>query len=131
VLDETVLAKLLGKTKSVEDFRPDYFHLDEETNLALHGEFDERDGHEENEERLRVIAHHAGCGVDRVYYFRVKGHLGTPRALCKRITRKDIVYYRMTQHGMRVLGEVAAFVRECLECMSEGLLPEGFAIQRF
>jgi len=60
VLDETVLAKLLGKIQSVKDPRPDYFHLNEESNMALHGEFDETDDHEEDEERLRVIAHHAG-----------------------------------------------------------------------
>lgn len=33
-------------------------------------------GHEESMERLRVIAHHAGCS-DRVYYFRVKARLDT------------------------------------------------------
>ena len=131
-----MLAKLLGKTKSVKDPRPDYFHLNEETNnnnnnnMALHGEFDETDDHEEDEERLRVIAHHAGCGANRVYYFRVKARLGTPRAVCERIMKKDLVYYQMTQHGIRVLQNVAAYVRECLDRMSAGQLPEYFVLRR-
>ena len=65
VLDQPVLSKLVGKAKCMEDPRPDYFHFDSKTNIALHGEFDEQDDHEESMERLRVIAHHAGCG-DRV-----------------------------------------------------------------
>jgi hypothetical protein len=123
VLDETVLSKLLGKAKSVEDRRPDYFHLDAETNVGLHGEFDEKDDHEKDERRLQEIAHCAGCGADRTYYFRVKGHLGTPQALCERIIRKHIVYYRMTDVGMRVVAEVAAYVRWCIERMRTGEPP--------
>lgn len=116
-LDESVLSKLLGKRKGIEDPRPDYFHLNEATNIGLHGEFDETDDHEEDERRLRVIAHHAGCGANRVYYFRVKGRLGTPAALCKRVVWKDMAYYQMTQRGREVLAEVAGYVRWCIERM--------------
>ena len=125
VLDESVLSKLVGKTKSMHDPRPDYFHFNEATNIGLHGEFDETDEHEEDEGRLRVIAHHAGCGVERVYYFRVKGRLGKPEALCKRIINKGMAYYQTTAEGKRVLEEVAAYVRWCIERMHEGKPPEG------
>ncbi len=113
VLDESVLSKLVGKSKSLEDPRPDYFHLNEDTNIGLHGEFDETDDHEEDAGRLRVIAHHAGCGDERVYYFRVKARLGTPEAVCERVVRRDVAYYRLTERGRAVLAEVAGFVRWC------------------
>jgi hypothetical protein len=122
VLDETVLSKLLGKTKSLEDPRPDYFHLNETTNIGLHGEFDETDNHEDAG-RLRVIAHHAGCGVARVYYFRVKGRLGTPEAVCNRIIKKDVACYRLTERGRDVLAEVAGYVRLCVSQMEAGVPP--------
>lgn len=129
VLDESVLSKLLGKTKSLEDPRPDYFHLNEVTNIALHGEFDEKDDHEEDERRLRVIAHHAGCSADRVYYFRVKACLGRPQALCQRVLRKEMAYYQMTERGREVLEEVANYVRWCLERMDAGEPPSPSSTQ--
>ena len=133
VLDESVLSKLVGKIKSLEDPRPDYFHLNAATNIGLHGEFDEGENHEEDDGRLRVIASHAGCGAERVYYFRVKGHLGTPAALCKRVIQKGMAYYQTTAEGKRVLEEVAAYVRWCIERMQEGKPPEGagLAMRRF
>jgi hypothetical protein len=117
VLDESVLAKLIGKTKSMEDPRPDYYHFDESTNMALHGEFDENDDHEECEKRLRIIAHHAGCGSERTFYFRVKARLGTSEALCQKVINKHVVYYRLTCRGMEVLAEVAGYAQYCVDQM--------------
>lgn len=130
VLDGTVLSKLVGKAKCMEDPRPDYFHFDMKTNIALHGEFDERNDHEESMERLRTIAHHAGCG-DRVYYFRVKGRLDTPEALCKRVTRQGMVLYQMTADGKRVVSEVASYVRACIDKMGAGIPPSTFSVPHF
>jgi hypothetical protein len=39
------LAALFSKTKKMEDRRPDYFHYYAQTNMALHGEFDENSKH--------------------------------------------------------------------------------------
>jgi hypothetical protein len=122
-LDESVLSKLVGKTKSLEDKRPDYFHLNETTNIGLHGEFDETDKHEDDRSRLRVIAHHAGCGPHRVYYFRVKARLETPDALCKRVVRNNTVYYQMTERGRDVLAKLAVFVRQSVYKMEAGVPP--------
>lgn len=121
VLDESVLSKLIGKTKSLEDPRPDYFHLYPDTNIGLHGEFDEYEGHEEDADRLRKIAHHAGC--HHVYYFRVKGHLHTPQAVCRRVVKHNVAYYVMTDRGRDVLREVALYVEECVESMYNGKPP--------
>jgi len=50
--------------------------------MALHGEFDEN---EDDHDRLRKIAHYAGCGWERTYYFRIMAHIGDPeRALLKK-----------------------------------------------
>ncbi len=126
VLDESVLSKLLGKTKSLSDPRPDYFHYWEPTNLALHGEFDETAEHEDCEERLRVIAHHAGCARERVYVWRVCGYMNDPtKALLRRveIRKAGSVYYVLTPRGKEVLGRVARHVNLCLQRLLAGQLP--------
>ncbi|CAM9869172.1 unnamed protein product, partial [Chrysoparadoxa australica] len=41
VLDEPV-EKLLGKRKRIDSARPDYFHVNRDTMIALHGEYDEQ-----------------------------------------------------------------------------------------
>lgn len=43
MLDDSVLSKLVGKSRSLEDSRPDYYHLNEATNIALHGEIHEEE----------------------------------------------------------------------------------------
>lgn len=131
VLDETVLSKLIGKTKILQDPRPDYFYLYPDTNIGLHGEFDEYEGHEENMDRLCKIAHHAGCQMTHVYYFRVKGYLGTPQALCRRVVKNNVAYYVMTDRGRNVLREVARYVEECVESMYNGKPPESMFVKVF
>ena len=46
-LDEPVFAALFHKAKDLTDYRPDYFHSNETTNMALHGAFDENSTHED------------------------------------------------------------------------------------
>jgi hypothetical protein len=123
VLDETVLSKLVGKQKSIRDPRPDYFHFHEATNMGIHGEFDETADHEDDDERLRIIAQHAGCGSERVYVFRVQAHIGNGDAICKRVTRGDVAYYKMTERGNQVLESVAQHVRQCIGYVLSGVLP--------
>ena len=124
VLDETVLAALFSKTKNMEDRRPDYFHFYPNTNMALHGEFDENNQHEDDHDRLREIAHHAGCGWERTYYFRIMAHIGNPkRALFTRRTNEHGRYYVITPLGLVVLDQVAAYVTECLDRMEAGVMP--------
>jgi hypothetical protein len=124
VLDETVLAALFGKTKNMKDYRPDYFHLYGNTNMALHGEFDEKNEHEDDHDRLRTIAHHAGCGWERTYYFRIMAHIDNPDlALFKKLENDYGGYYVITPRGEVVLDQVAAYVRECLDRMKAGVMP--------
>ena len=124
-LDESVTAKLLGKRKSLQDYRPDYFHVfvDQEVSFGLHGEYDEDRDHEDSEERLVAIADASSCGRDNVYVFRVLGdHYGS-QAVCKRITRKEHTYYTLTPHGERVVEETAAIVQERIAWIRQGLAP--------
>ena len=124
VLDETVLAALFDKTKNMQDRRPDYFHFYPPTNMALHGEFDEDSKHEDDHDRLREIAHHAGCGWERTYYFRIMAHIDKPeRALFTKKTNENGKYYAMTKRGFAVLDEVAAYVEECLDNMEANVMP--------
>jgi len=126
-LDQTVRSALYGKTKSVKDYRPDYFHLNRKEMLGLHGEFDESNKHEESEDRLRAIADQAGCGSARTYYFRVRGHLeNKKRALFDRITddTNKYSYYQINIRGVAVVDRVAAYVKECLSRMKAGQMPK-------
>jgi len=123
VLDGTISSGLFGKQKCLEDPRPDYFHLDEEAGMALHGEFDETRNHEDNDERLQVIAHQAGVGVERVYVFRVQADIGGKYAVCEQARHGHVAFYKMTKHGYKVLDNVVAHVRQCLDSMAKGILP--------
>ena len=92
--------------------------------MALHGEFDEDNKHEDDHDRLREIAHHAGCGWERTYYFRIMAHIGNPeRALFKRRTNEHGRYYVITPRGLAVLDQVAAYVTECLDRMEANVMP--------
>ena len=124
VLDRSILEALIGKRKSVEDLRPDYFHYCDATRLAIHGEFDENPNHEQDLRRLKEIAHCAGIGVDRVFYFRIQAHLDTPhRALCKREVRRGMGFFVLTDEGKRFLKEVAVYLQDCIKKMNRGDLP--------
>jgi hypothetical protein len=124
-LDESVTAKLLGKRKSLHDYRPDYFHLfaDKDVAIGIHGEYDEDRDHEDCDERLAAIAEASSCGSDNVYVFRVLGDHGGSQAVCKRITRKEYTYYTLTSHGVRVVEETAAIVRQRIAWIRQGLAP--------
>jgi hypothetical protein len=125
-LDQTVRSALYGKQKNLKDYRPDYFHLNRLTMMGLHGEFDERNKHEESEERLRAIADHAGCGSSRTYYFRVRAHLDEKkRALFDLIVdrKNNYSYYEVNKRGMVVVKRVAVYVKECLGRMKAGQMP--------
>jgi hypothetical protein len=125
-LDQTVRSALYGKNKTLKDYRPDYFHLYRKEMMGLHGEFDERNKHEESEARLRAIADHAGCGSSRTYYFRVRAHLDNKkRALFDLVVdhKNNYSYYRINTRGMVVVKRVAAYVKECLSRMKAGQMP--------
>jgi len=126
VLDESILSKCLGKRKRIHDPRPDYFHYfsDGSLELGLHGEYDEKPDHEDNEERLAAVADASGCGTPNVYVFRVMAHHDTPRAVCKRfLLNRHYTYYKLTEEGTRVVEETAEIVRERLAWIRAGLAP--------
>ena len=123
-LDESISTSLEGKQKSLQNLRPDYFHLYPPTNMALYGEFDETDDHEDDDDRLAQITNEAGCGLERTYIFRVRAKLYTPDALLKRsIINKSTTYYRMTPRGHEVLHQVVYHVRQCIDNIISGILP--------
>jgi hypothetical protein len=98
--------------------------ISRKTNMALHGEFGENNQHEDDHDRLREIAHHAGCGSERTYYFRIMAHLDDPgKALFKKMTNENGGYYVITPRGEVVLDQMAAYVRECLDRMEAGVMP--------
>lgn len=123
MLDQSVFAKLFDKTKELTGPRPDYFHFNIATNMALHGEFDEDDGHEDSHDRLRKIAHYAGCGSERVYYFLVNACIGTDHALLRRVKCNQGLYYKMTPIGYGVLDRVVEYVEECCDLMEANQPP--------
>ena len=125
VLDESVIGKCIGKTKSCRDLKPDYFHFfaDGDIELAIHGEYDEDNSHEDSDQRLDAIANASGCGPENVYIFRVCGHHQNANAVCRRVKKKDHSYYVLTSHGETVVQETAVILRERLEWIGQGLPP--------
>jgi hypothetical protein len=124
-LDQSIASALEGKAKRSVDPRPDYLHYSPAANMALYGEFDEHDNHEDDDNRLRRIADQVGCGIERTYVFRVKAHLEDPsRALfVRKIHNKHHTYYSATDRGKQVVQEVAQHVRECLALMTLEIPP--------
>jgi hypothetical protein len=121
-----VISKILGKRKSLNDPRPDYFHVfvDQEIRLAIHGEYDEARDHEDSDERLDAIATASTCGRDNVYVFRVMGDHGGSQAVCKRVTvNKHHTYYKLTEHGHRIVEETVAVLNERIAWIKQGLVP--------
>jgi hypothetical protein len=124
-LDQSVSSALEGKAKQSTDPRPDYLHYNPAVNMALYGEFDEHDNHEDDDIRLRRITDQVGCGFARTYVFRVRAHLDDPsRALfVRKIHKTHHTYYSATVRGKEVVQKVAQHVRECLALMSLQIPP--------
>jgi hypothetical protein len=124
-LDQSVASALEGKAKQSTDPRPDYLHYNPAVNMALYGEFDEHDNHEDDDNRLRRITDQVGCGLARTYVFRIKAHLEDPqRALfVRKVHHKHHAYYTATDRGKEVVQKVAQHVRECLALMSLQIPP--------
>jgi hypothetical protein len=124
-LDQSVAYALEGKAKRFTDPRPDYLHYNPAVNMALYGEFDENDNHEDNDARLGMITDQVGCGLERTYVFRVRAHINDPsRALfVRKVHHKHHTYYSATDRGKQVVQTVAQHVRECLALMSLDVPP--------
>ena len=126
VLDDSVMVSQ-GKPKSNTDLRPDFFHyFGNSTNdgFTIHAEYDERRGHEDDDERLEEIAVAAGVDFDKTYVIRVSGKHYTKDAVCTKMTFGYHSYYKLTDAGHKVVKETAAVVKERLRWISLGLGPD-------
>jgi hypothetical protein len=121
-----LLAHNLGKRKTLNDQRPDYYHsfISNGQTFSLHGEYDETDGHEDDDDRLGLLAE-MGNSVGRTYVFRVQARHYTDAAVCKRRQHKDNTYYTLTEHGKMVAQQAAEIIRQRLAWIAQGLAPSG------
>jgi hypothetical protein len=125
-LDSSLLSNGLGKRKSRNDKRPDYYHYfssgQETIAFALHGEYDETPDHEDDDDRLATFAEIANC-MGRTYIFRVQAHHHTEQALCIAKTTKGHTYWSLTPTGVAKAVQVAEMIRMRLEWIKQGLAP--------
>jgi hypothetical protein len=123
-LDASLFSNGLGKRKSRDDKRPDYYHYfaDGEKAFVLHGEYDETPDHEDDDDRLAMFAEISSC-VGATYVFRVQAHHHTDRAICEMKTHEQHTYWRLTDAGRQKAKEVAVVIRERLEWIKQGLAP--------
>jgi hypothetical protein len=123
-LDASLFSNGLGKRKSINDKRPDYYHYfaDGSIKFGLHGEYDETPEHEDDDGRIGVFAEISDC-VGTTYVFRVQAHHYTEAALCVQKTHKQHTYWVLTDAGKVKVEEVAVVVRERLEWIKQGLAP--------
>lgn len=114
-----------GGPKRINERRPDYLHIHGEgTNaIALLGEFDERVDHETSINRLREIANAINVPAERIYVYRVNGHEGTDKCLWRERTTKTAKYVELLESGNAMVKAVAAYVRECVEKIRQGIPP--------
>jgi hypothetical protein len=114
----------LGKRKSRNDQRPDYYHYfaDGAQAFVLHGEYDETPEHEDDDNRLAMFAEISGC-VGTTYVFRIQARHYTDKALCVQKTHRQHTYWSLTDAGRAKAKEVAFIIRERLEWIKQGLLP--------
>jgi hypothetical protein len=122
-IDTSVLKQFYDKAKSTEDRRPDAFFLCRQTNVGLHFEYDENTFHEDDNDRLTLIANQAGCGPEAVYVVRVNGRQNTQESLCTRRLYNEHAYYELTERGKEVVAQVAEYMKECVDMMKMGILP--------
>ena len=128
--DEAVEQKLLGKQKRVDFKKPDAMHVpyDQPSQNALHGEIDERRGHENGDEREETIR--VALGAEFCYVIRMPLFIGEENALAVRHTKLDrdaketYAWYDLNDQGVRVVAEhYAPAVLERLEWIRAGLPP--------
>lgn len=110
---DSSLMPVLGKQKSFENPRPDYFWFFQHENkrMAIHGEYDEEEGHEKNNERLERLAKISQCGEENTYVFRVHGRRWDKinRIFIPGTSRGNKVFH-LSDHGKSVLEETMAAI---------------------
>jgi hypothetical protein len=123
VLDKPVEC-LMGKAKRFNMKRPDYFHVNRDSLIGLHGEYDEKLEHEDSDERLESIR--KASGMESTYIYRIAGHHGIKdKSLTeRRVRNKTHVSFKLTDEGLRVAEEVAEAIRDRIQWMEEGLFPD-------
>ena len=119
--DESVI----GEAKSLGNKRPDIFYkwVVNGQGFAIHIEYDETSGHEDDTLRLERIAKEAAC-EGRTYVIRVRGRHDTTNPVCEDVYKRYYKYSALTQSGMVVCAEVAKLVKERIGWINEGLAPE-------
>ena len=122
IFDDTVRSgdKFLG------DKRPDIMYMWDIDTLkyAIHIEYDEEIGHEDEVGRIEWIHDLAGC-TDRAYVIRVQGNHGTSTALCIKVPASDDYhYFEITENGKKVARKVADEVMKRIYWIKSGLAPD-------
>ena len=114
---------MLGKRKSMNMARPDSFHVHRENRIALHLEYDEIAGHEDDDNRLQAITDVSGMRA--CYVIRIPAFHGTSRTLTRRHQNRETghTWFTLTEKGQRVAEQLAKQVNKRLAWMQQGLLP--------
>lgn len=127
VLDESVIKKLFGKVKSLDDPRPDYYHYisTKKGYFAILGEYDETDKHEDSRSRLKTISDSTEAKWENTYVFRVMANHYTEQAVCEKIIniKAGTSYFLLTDFGKSVVEETAKAVKQMFSWIEQGLSP--------
>lgn len=114
------------KPKTIEDLRPDIFYVWKinGTKMAIHIEYDEGTGHEDDDDRLKYISETSGT-IGNVYVIRVDAKVtGSRGALCTRTQKGGVVFYTVNEAGRQVALRVANAVIERIRWIKGGLGPD-------
>ena len=113
-------------SKFLEDKRPDIMYMwdVESKKYAIHIEYDEKIGHEDEVGRIEWIHRMANC-IGTTYVIRVQGNHGTSAAACVKVpASEDYHYFEITENGKKVARKVADEVVKRIDWIKSGLAPD-------
>jgi len=111
-------------TKMYASKRPDVFYkwVIDNKNFGIHLEYDETSSHEDDKERIKTIHKDADC-AGSTYLIRINGMHGTDKSLCREVQNEYYKYSKITQLGIIKAEEVAELVKERINWIKGGLVP--------
>lgn len=114
-----------GDGKICKAPRADYLHVHGQgaNAIAILGEFDENDDHEDEWGRFERIAKYANIPIDRIYIYRVHARMNTNQSIVDRKTYRYNDYFSVNERGMMVLKDVATHVNFCIDRIRQGIPP--------
>lgn len=114
-----------GKGKLFKAPRADFLHIHGEgpNSIALLGEFDENDDHDDEWERFERICKYANISIDRVYIYRIHARMNTNQSIVSRKTHNRNDFYVVNERGSKLLDDIVEYLDDIISRIRQGIPP--------